>query len=464
MLETQTSNLFIPDADGLNKFKSGFFVDNFTSLQPQETNGLKVKCSLDTKKNELRPQHYCTSIDLMPGPVEGVDVTADRAFLAAEGTNILKQSDVVTLDYTEVEWLSQQFATRTESVTPFLVSFWLSTIKLNPSTDTWTDTARLDAKIIQQEGNFAGVMAQAMQEFGVDPQTGLAPIQWNSWETDWVGQEQVDRKEERTETSTTSVEEIVKAGWINGGGGVNHSIFHDTTTTTTVEDTIRDTFQVDNQSRTGTRKVVTEQFDNESLGDRVISRDVITNMRSRNIEFRVTKCKPLTQLYGFFDNIAVTKYCTPKLTEITMTNGTFQVGETVVGTMPGSGIPAEGTDVPAIRFRVAQANHRAGPYNAPTEVFTKNPYISQVGATGLETYLGTPGTVQLASASGGATNMPATYSSTSTILNVDTKSLADQPQGDFYGYIRPKMELTGASSGATATVSARRLISDLGAN
>ena len=205
----------------------------------------------------------------MPGPVEGVDVTTDRAFLAAEGTNILKQSDVVTLDYTEVEWLSQQFATRTESVTPFLVSFWLSTIKLNPSTDTWTDTARLDAKIIQQEGNFAGVMAQAMQEFGVDPQTGLAPIQWNSWETDWVGQEQVDRKEERTETSTTSVEEIVKAGWINGGGGVNHSIFHDTTTTTTVEDTIRDTFQVDNQSRTGTRKVVTEQFDNESLGDRV---------------------------------------------------------------------------------------------------------------------------------------------------------------------------------------------------
>ena len=45
MLETKTSNLFVPDADGLNKFKSGFFVDNFTSLQPQETNGLKVKCS-----------------------------------------------------------------------------------------------------------------------------------------------------------------------------------------------------------------------------------------------------------------------------------------------------------------------------------------------------------------------------------------------------------------------------------
>ena len=70
------------------------------------------------------------------------------------------------------------------------------------------------------------------------------------------------------------------------------------TQTTTFEDTIRDTFRVDNQSRNGTRKVVTEQFDNESLGDRVVSRDVIMTMRSRNIEFRVTKCKPLTQLYG----------------------------------------------------------------------------------------------------------------------------------------------------------------------
>ena len=48
--------------------------------------------------------------------------------------------------------------------------------------------------------------------------------------------------------------------------------------------------------------------------------------------------------------------------------------------------------------------------------FAKNPYVSQVGASGLETFLGTPGVVQLASDSGGATNMPATYSSTSTIL------------------------------------------------
>ncbi len=464
MLETDTSNLFIPDADGLNKFKSGFFVDNFTSIKTQETDGFKIKCSLDPAFNELRPQHYCTSIDLMPGPVEDIPAGTDRAFLEAEGTNIKKGDDVVTLDYTETEWLSQQFATRTESVTPFLVSFWQATVKLTPATDTWTDTARLDAKIIQQEGNFAGIMAQAMQEFGVDPQTGMAPIQWNAWETVWSGEEFSDRTRRRRESSSATHEEIIKAGWMNGGSGP--SLLNDVTitTTTTLEDTIRDTIRVDDQERTGTRKIVTEQFDRESLGDRVVSRDVIMTMRSRNVEVRVTKCKPLTQLYGFFDGVAVTKYCTPKLLEITMQSGTFQVGETVIGTMPGSGIPADGTDIPAIKFRVAQSNHRAGPYNAPTAVYAKNPYISQVGATGLETFLGTPGTVQLPSASGGATDMPSTYSSTSTILNVDTKSLADQPQGDFFGYAHTRMELRGASSGATAVISNMRLISDLGAN
>ena len=34
MLETQTSNLFIPDGDGLNKFKSGFLL---TIFQPATT-------------------------------------------------------------------------------------------------------------------------------------------------------------------------------------------------------------------------------------------------------------------------------------------------------------------------------------------------------------------------------------------------------------------------------------------
>ena len=42
-----------------------------------------------------------------------------------------KQNDIVlTLDYAEVEYIKQNFgATRTESVTPFLISFWSGTLR-----------------------------------------------------------------------------------------------------------------------------------------------------------------------------------------------------------------------------------------------------------------------------------------------------------------------------------------------
>ena len=46
LLETNTANLFVPDSNGLNRFKSGFFVDNFTSLLTQET-GIEIKNSID---------------------------------------------------------------------------------------------------------------------------------------------------------------------------------------------------------------------------------------------------------------------------------------------------------------------------------------------------------------------------------------------------------------------------------
>ena len=89
-------------------------------------------------------------------------------------------------------------------------------------------------------------------------------------------------------------------------------------------------------------------------GDRVISRDLIAIMRSRNVQFVANKVRPLTRIYPFFDSRDVSKYCVPKLLEIAMTSGVFQVGETVVGKMEGTGLGNKGSKTAAIRFRVAQ--------------------------------------------------------------------------------------------------------------
>lgn len=423
LLETNTANLFVPDSSGLNRFKSGFFVDNFTSILAQE-NSIEIKNSIDSTNKELRPKHYTNSIDLITGPVENVDPTEDLAFSQVEGINIRKTGDILTLDYAEVEWLSQTFATRSESVTPFLISFWQGTLELTPGSDTWVDTVRLEAKIINTEGNYAETLANAARTLNVDPQTGFAPTIWNSWVQNWTGQEII----ETTRIRTTTNERRNNWGISIWGNVID----------TTFEDSLREVRDTGVETRTGVRTVVTEVFDQTSVGDRVISRDLIPYMRSRNIQFVSKKVKPLTQLYAFFDGVDVTKYCVPKLLEISMISGVFEVGETVVGSINTTGLGQNNSgESPKITFRVAQLNHKEGPYNIPNTTFPENPYTNQV--------------------------LPATYSSTSDILNVDTFSLSNEPQGSFSGWVESGMVLVGSISGAQATITNVRLISDLSA-
>ena len=371
LLETNTANLFVPDNDGLNRFKSGFFVDNFTSFQTQEENVI-INNSIDRKRKELRPRHYTNAVDCMPGPVVGVDAADDLQFATLEGVNVRKSSDCITLDYGEVEWLKQNFATRSESVTPFLISFWQGTMELTPASDTWVDTARLEAKIIQTEGNYAATMDNLVRNEGVDPQTGLGPVLWNSWETTWTGIETRDF-ESGTRVETTE-NTFGRGGWINGDWGNNPAAWVQQTETVTIREWQRETTRSGTAARTGTQTVVTETFDEQSVGDRVVSRDLVPFMRSRNVEFVAKKVKPLTQLFAFFDGQNVTKYCVPKLIEISMTSGTFQVGEQCHGTVTNTGLGGRTRDnVPQIRFRVAQSNHKEGPYNFPTKTFRDNP-------------------------------------------------------------------------------------------
>ena len=442
LLETATSNLFVSDADGLNKFKSGFFVDNFTTFLTQESN-IKIKNSIDTYNKEARPSHYTNSIDLVVGPVEGENTVSNGA--DPEGTNIKLTGTALTLDYSEVEFINQPFGTRTESVTPFLLNFWKGAIDLTPASDTWVDTVRLEAKVIEVEGNFAKTIKEAEKTQGLDPQTGLTEMIWQGWQTVWTGTERNIRTNTRTEEVDRNVD-------------VNSQRRIETSTLNTIQDTFTDNFRVGTSTRQGSRELITETYDQESLGDRTISKEVIPIMRSRNIAFEGKGFKPQTRVYGFFDGVNVTKHCVPKLLEINMKSGVFQVGETVTGTVTDGGINSA-----KITFRVAVSNHKEGPYNSPTRVYATSPYTSTTGATQLETYSGAAGSVQL-SGSGSVAIIPSTYSSTSTILNIDIISLSEQAQGAYFGQVTTDMVLKGNTSGAEAVITDVRLISDFSAS
>lgn len=199
------------------------------------------------------------------------------------------------------------------------------------------------------------------------------------------------------------------------------------------------TKQVD--ERKGIKYKVNPSVDTVSLGSRLVSRELIPYMRARNVGLKATGLKPSTRFFAYFDGIRVTPWCMPKLIQIRMERGTFIPGETVrvyntlkVGKKRRD---AQGfSSVANMRFRVAAANHKYGDNILnPEEVYELNPY-------NLEEVL------------------PATYSSSSTILNIDLDTLSAKSEGDFFGRFRTGAKLVGQSSGAVAYVTNRRLISD----
>ena len=152
-----------------------------------------------------------------------------------------------------------------------------------------------------------------------------------------------------------------------------------------------------------------------------------THIRSRNVAFTASSLRPVARHYPFFDSTSGIDLV-PKLLEISMINGIFTKGETV------QAVDSSGNQV-AI-FRIAQPDHKEGDINSPTETFNANPYDT-------------------------SSSLGNTYSASSTVLNIDVLSLADEAQGRFFGYIPTSgVTLLGQSSGAQATVSNVRLIAD----
>ena len=169
--------------------------------------------------------------------------------------------------------------------------------------------------------------------------------------------------------------------------------------------------------------------------DLIVTERDIPDMREQNIEFVGTRLKPGTNHYISWagtDMIENRDNIIPKLLEVTPVSGAFQIGETVSGTTPD---PQGGTDIETVRFRLASPNHKDGPFNQPTIRFNNNPYEANVG-------------------------LSSSYSETTTVLNIDTKSLSQKSDPNFFGRVIPGQRLVGETSGAEAVVDQIRLITD----
>ena len=173
LLEKDAASFEVTDANGLNRFKSGFMVDNFQGHRVGDTTHKDYKVAMDFEVGELRPTHISKSVDLE----ESVTTDSSRT-----GVGYQKTGDLLTLPYTEVVLTEQPFASTVERVAPFMTATWKGSVEISPSQDNWMETEITPALTINN-GNYDAVLNSVGNKLG--------PV-WNAWQTTWSGVIQED--------------------------------------------------------------------------------------------------------------------------------------------------------------------------------------------------------------------------------------------------------------------------------
>ena len=260
LLEKDAQSFETTDANGLNRFKSGFVVDNFTGHKVGDSKHPDYKNSMNFERGELRPIHKTKGIDLIE------EATTDAARTAA---GYQKTGDLITLPYTEEVLAENPFATSVERVSSSVLSSWQGQISLDPDQDSWFETEVAPEIVINVEGNFDAVLNANKNHLGTV---------WNSWQETWSGSFSVRTVEEEAKVGSATRQEFYESG---------------------------------TRRRTGERTFVAEQIDKESLGFKTLSKSAIPVVRSRSINFTASGLRPFTRVYAFFDGKDVNAHVTP---------------------------------------------------------------------------------------------------------------------------------------------------------
>ena len=312
MLESDTFATKIIDADGKDRLKNGFIVDDFSDHSKSQTSHEDFSAALDFAQGQAHPSHYTTNIPLQ------LNTTLSQ--------NYQQTGPIITLPYSELTIINQPYASRVENINPFNVFTYIGRIDLTPASDDWLETQRLPANVQQVEGDFRAVSS----ELRVD-QNGFAPIQWNAWRDQWSASRVIGSRVTRNSFWLEMDVGRSPSPGVWGGRGMRRVNREETLLVTT------------RQTRSGIRSRVIPRIDRQSLGDQVVSSTSIPWIRSRNVKVNVERLKPRTRFYSFFDGKQVSDYFTPKLIELikdpstdARTNSTpFIPGETVRGQNSG---------------------------------------------------------------------------------------------------------------------------------
>ena len=135
LLEQQTATIEVLDSSGNNRFKNGFFADNFSDFAFSDVDDEQYTASMDLENTLLLPDVVENNVPLV---YDSVDATSVNTKLSGE---------LLTLDFASEVYINQDLASETENINPFEVITFTGQLRLSPEIDEWREVRSVNRTI-----------------------------------------------------------------------------------------------------------------------------------------------------------------------------------------------------------------------------------------------------------------------------------------------------------------------------
>jgi hypothetical protein len=175
LIEKKAADMTVTDANGLNRFKNGIFVEPFSDFTLADISNPEFSMAIDSTRGIGRPRIVREVVKIDIGnsfSTVNNATTGFRNFYVDATNNVQKTGRVLTLPYTETAFMTQPFATKYRS-TARLAYSWHGTLFLFPCYDNHNDTINTGSLNITID------VSKPWQQFAQSPFGQV----WGDWKT-----------------------------------------------------------------------------------------------------------------------------------------------------------------------------------------------------------------------------------------------------------------------------------------
>jgi len=310
-LEQNANSLQISDAYGLNRFKNGIMVDDFSGFSASDSGITDYNANINRRTRQLTAGQNVNNFPLKNLAMVYNMNSPTTSSISGLNYSVSREGSVnyFTLPYTTTNLVAQKLASRTTNVNPFNTPFAKGSLSLTPNMDNWVDTTYSPSLLVVdpslqvfQRGDVTNTLS--FGDWQTVPGTSITSLQ-SQKSSPWA-----------TVSNTT--------GWTGGSTGLQQTTIQNST----LSSTYITKFKEQQNNLLGPYNKIDNTY---ALNDGYINDiSILPWIKPQQIVIKASNLLIKTKLYAFFDNVSVDAYVRRLNTiEIASVTGTFKAGDII---------------------------------------------------------------------------------------------------------------------------------------